>query len=188
MPRPPKKPLPPPDPDVITSKAARALRRCALPPADRLAIDIAVCEEQLADARDAGDLSSSHKYQSTILRLQADLARVQALAAIPPGASRIDRLRVAIGLASADASWTAVRDMEHDLKMAELEAEAARNAMASASPEDMSAEEWRQRVEADARAARLPDLDVYVEEWLGRTGYRFGRDADGRLTVEQVKR
>ncbi len=188
MPRPPKPPLPPPDPDVVARKAARALRRCAMPPAERLAIDIAVCEEQLADAQSVGDLASAHKFVSTILRLQADLARVQALAAIPPGASRIDRLRITIALARADASWTAVRDMEHDLKLAELEAEAARNAMASASPEDMSAEEWRQRVIADAKAARLPDLDLYVEEWLGRTGYRLGRDDAGRLIVEQAKR
>jgi hypothetical protein len=52
----------------------------------------------------------------------------------------------------------------------------------------MSAEEWRQRVIADAKAARLPDLDLYVEEWLGRTGYRLGRDDAGRLIVEQAKR
>ena len=46
-------------------------------------------------------------------------------------------------------------------------------ALSTADPAAMDADEWRAYIEADARQAELADLEVYVEEYLRRTGAKL---------------
>jgi len=45
--------------------------------------------------------------------------------------------------------------------------------------EDLSPEEWVAKVRADAQAASDEDLEVYVHEWLDRSGMRIVHDKGG---------
>ena len=62
--------------------------------------------------------------------------------------------------------------MEYDECRAAIEAE--REAKASAKGKgaaDYTPEEWAGRVLADAQAASVSDLDIYMQEWCQRAGY-----------------
>ena len=81
-------------------------------------------------------------------------------------------------------SWTALRGLHAEIRHYRAEYDAIRLELAQAddaaghvNAEDMTADEWRERIEADARSASLEDLEVYVSEYYDRS--RLTPVADG---------
>lgn len=80
-------------------------------------------------------------------------------------------------------SLRAVRDAHAALR--EMRAAAAQRG--GIAPEEMTPDEWRQRIETDARSASLEDLEVYVREYYDRSSLEPVAE-DGVIRLVRVAR
>lgn len=133
----------------------------------------------------AGDHGAATKWFVELRRAEDELLarrRAADLAAITDPLAHAIACRdaaLAEGSATAASQWGG--------RIAEMEAELAAAArQQDAGPLELSAEEWAERVRADASAASQADLDIYAAEWVRRYGYRFATDDDGALRLERA--
>lgn len=132
-----------------------------------------------------GDHTAATKWFVELRRAEDEVLlrqRAQAIAEITDPLAHAIASRDA---ALADGATTAASQWGG--RIAELEAELAAAArQRDAGPLELSAEEWADRVRADATAASQSDLDIYAAEWVRRYGYRFATDDDGALRLERA--
>ena len=181
---------------MATTPKPTDIRPARLRGADVQAQTVAHLEGRIAYLRQVvdasvgkGDHTAATKWFVELRRAEDELLgrrRADALASITDPLAHAIACRdaaLAEGAATAASQWGG--------RIADMEAELARQALQQGDqrrPEDLSDDEWRARVESDARAAPLVDLDVYATEWLSRAGYRIERDESGTLSLVRSER
>lgn len=103
----------------------------------------------------------------------------------------MQQVRTDCASAREGKSWSAVAALhrqeqqlraEYDAERAAQAARAEEEANRKASAADMTPDEWRMRVEADARASTDDDLDIVMQVWMERNGVVMVHEgADTRL-------
>lgn len=137
----------------------------------------------MAKAIRSGKLHHAISARTDLGRVQSELHRRQESRLAESEADVVAKLRRKRLLAEAEGSWVAAA------KYLGLEQEAAREALAETqqSPEEMTPDEWRQRIETDARSASLEDLEVYVQEYYDRSSLEPVAE-DGVIRLVRVAR